>query len=123
MDRQIAAIRALRDVQIEQLRNKLQLLCSLISEEPDVPVLQFFKEKCPNLEIVKNEQGHYDVLEKSEQGNICMNQADGVDLPVSLLHHLSMVYPDLSTAEPSHGDLNFDHIKFKFSASYNLLLV
>lgn len=94
VERQVAAIRALRDVEIEQLRTMVQLLRSCFTEEQaKVPVLQFSKEKLPNLSIVKNEQtGHFEVKLKDEQRSLFMDQAGGGNINASLMHGLSMLY-------------------------------
>ncbi|CAH8344533.1 unnamed protein product [Eruca vesicaria subsp. sativa] len=47
-ERQIAAIKAIRDVEIEQSLTALRLLCSYYAEEQlQKPVLEFFKENLP----------------------------------------------------------------------------
>ncbi|CAA3024485.1 Hypothetical predicted protein [Olea europaea subsp. europaea] len=117
VERQSAAIRALRDVEIEQLRTMLRLLRSYFSKEQlQVPVLQFFKENLPNLSIAKDgKDGQYDVQWKDKDYNLSMNNADERTIHNSLLRHLSMVYPDCSAAMPSFGGFEFSNKSVKTS--------
>lgn len=108
---QTAAIRAIRDVEIEHLKNMLRLLRSNFSNEQlQVPVMQFFEENFPNLAIVRNEKnGQYEVQQKDIDGNLSMDQFDGRNLHTSLLQNMSMVYPDCSSAMPSLGGFEFSN--------------
>ncbi|CAI9087239.1 OLC1v1021264C1 [Oldenlandia corymbosa var. corymbosa] len=117
VERQCAAIRALRDVEIAQLQTMFQLLRSYLSKEQlDIPLLQFFKENLPNLNIVKNEKdGNYEAQIKKDLGHLRMHQTDGDNFHLSLLHRLSMAYPDVSTAEPSRGGFEFSNQSVKTS--------
>ncbi|KAL2473696.1 hypothetical protein Fot_49432 [Forsythia ovata] len=117
VERQSAAIRALRDVEIEQLRTMLRLLRSYFSKEQlQVPVLKFFKENLPNLSIAKDgKDGQYDVQWKDKDHNVYMNQADERTIHASLLRQLSMVYPDCSAAMPSFGGFEFSNKSVKTS--------
>ncbi|KAK6794954.1 hypothetical protein RDI58_008407 [Solanum bulbocastanum] len=110
-ERQSGAIRAIRDVEIEHLKDMLRLLRSNFSNEQlQVPVMQFFEEKFPNLAIVRNEKnGQYEVQRKDNAVNLSMDQFDGRNLHASLLHNLSMVYPDCSSAMPSLGGFEFSN--------------
>ncbi|KAM7522685.1 hypothetical protein LguiA_012587 [Lonicera macranthoides] len=98
VERQIAAIRAIRDVETERLLNALRLLRSNFSKEQlQTPVLQFFEENLPNLVLVRNEKGNEEVQWK-ENG-----LADGGgNIHASLLHRMSMAYP-----VPSFGGFEF----------------
>lgn len=99
VDRQIAAIRAIRDVETERLLNALRLLRSNFSKEQlQTPVLQFFKENLPNLELVRNEKGNEEVQWK-EKG---LADGGGGNINTSLLHRMSMAYP-----VPSFGGFEF----------------
>ncbi|XP_075522756.1 uncharacterized protein LOC142555644 [Primulina tabacum] len=115
VERQSAAIRALRDVEIDQLQTMLRLLRSYFSQEQlQVPVLQFFKENLPNLTISgTRKDGQYDVQWKDVDGNLTLNQADGITTHASLLHRLSVAYPDLSTGIPSFGGFEFSNKSVK----------
>ncbi|CAN4085372.1 unnamed protein product [Withania somnifera] len=114
-ERQSAAVRAIRDVEIEHLKNMLRLLRSNFSNEQlQVPVLQFFKEKFPNLAIVRNEKNdQYEVQRKDNDGNLSIDQFDGRNLHASLLHNLSLVYPDCSSTMPSLGGFEFSNKSVK----------
>ncbi|CAA0824267.1 Unknown protein [Striga hermonthica] len=88
VERQSAAIRAIRDVEIEQLVTMLQLFQSNFSKEQlQVPVLHFSRENFQHLSI--NESG--EAKWKNE-----LNNADERTLHASLLRRLSMAYPDYS---------------------------
>ncbi|KAI3466754.1 hypothetical protein Pfo_023417 [Paulownia fortunei] len=115
VERQSAAIRALRDVEIEQLRTMLRLLRSYFSKEQlQVPVLQFFKENLPNLSIAETgKDGQYEVKWKDKDGNLSLNHADERTLHASLLHRLSIAYPDYSTGIPSLGAFEFSNKSVK----------
>lgn len=115
VERQATAIRALREVEIEQLRTMLHLLRSYFKKEQlQVPVMQFFKENLPNLSIVKNES-KYDVQWKDNEGSLYMDQADAGNIHASLLHRLSMVYQDFPAAIPSLGGLEVSNRSVKTS--------
>ncbi|EYU43324.1 hypothetical protein ABFS82_08G135100 [Erythranthe guttata] len=111
VERQSAAIRALRDVEIEQLQTMLRLLCSYFSEEQlQVPLLPFFEENFPNLSIPKaGKDGKYEVKWKDREEILSMNNADGRTLHSSFLHRLSMAYPDYSAGIPSMGGFEFSN--------------
>lgn len=92
------AMRAMRDVEIENLLTGLRLLRSYMTEEQlQTPVLQFFKENLPNLAIVKNEENGQIEMQWKDSDN-----ADGKDTYASLLHRMSIAYPYCSAA-PSFG--------------------
>ena len=104
VERQSAAIRAIRDVESERLRTMLRLLRSYFKREQlQTPVLQFFKENLPNLEIVRNGKGQFEVQWKDKT----MRNAGGENMHVALLHQMSIAYPDCSAAVPSFGGFEF----------------
>lgn len=115
VERQSAAIRALRDVEIDQLQTMLRLLRSYFSQEQlQVPVLQFFKENLPNLIIAgTRKDGQYDVQWKDVDGKSILNHADERTIHTSLLHRLSVAYPDFSTGIPSLGGFEFSNKSVK----------
>ncbi|XP_010446515.1 PREDICTED: uncharacterized protein LOC104729280 [Camelina sativa] len=99
VERQIAAIRAIRDVEIEQTLTALRLLRSYFTKEQlDTPVLDFFKENLPDLSISRNEEtGEIELKWKDKNGD----SSDGVvDMNYSILKRLSM---GLYTNRPSLG--------------------
>ncbi|XLS80220.1 hypothetical protein HN51_046051 [Arachis hypogaea] len=63
VERQISAIKVVRDVEIERLLMELRLVPSCFSEEQlRKPMLQVFEETLPNPSIVKDEgNGKFDV--------------------------------------------------------------
>ncbi|XP_022740466.1 uncharacterized protein LOC111292374 isoform X2 [Durio zibethinus] len=95
VERQCAAIRAVRDVEIEHMLTALHLLRSYCTKEQlQTPALQFFNENLPNLSVKRNaENGQFDVLWKHQDGNISIHNADGRDIHASLLHRMSIAYP------------------------------
>lgn len=106
---QIAAIKAISDVEVEHLLTSLCLIRSYFNEEQlQVPVMQFFKENLPNVSIVKGGEGaHFDLGWKDEYGKLSMYNTDGRDIHASLLHHMSMAFPSCSDARQSFGGLQF----------------
>lgn len=109
VERQSAAIRAIRDMEIERLLTALHLLKSNMSKEQlQTPVLQFFEENLPNLTVSRAEKdGRIVVKRKDKDGDLSMNTADGGNAISSFLQHMSMAYPDCSTAMPSIGGFEF----------------
>ncbi|CAK9172013.1 unnamed protein product [Ilex paraguariensis] len=116
VERQCGAIRAIRDVEVEQLQTWLRLLRSHFTEEQlQIPVLKFFKENLPNLAVLSNgKDGHYEVQWRDKYG-IFMDQADGRNIHSSLLHRMSMVHPDCSATLPSFSGLEFSSKAVKTS--------
>ncbi|XVF15101.1 hypothetical protein REPUB_Repub09cG0120300 [Reevesia pubescens] len=108
VERQCAAIRAVRDVEIEHMLTALRLLRSYCSDEQlRTPALQFFNENLPNLSVLRNaENGQFEVHWKHEDGNITIHNADGRDINASLLHRMSVAYPHCSGI-PSFGGFEF----------------
>jgi hypothetical protein len=109
VERQSAAIRAIRDVEIEHLLTEVRLLRSYFSEEQlRTSALKFFKENLPNLSVVGNEENkQFEMQWNNEDGNFPMDQGDGNDIHTSLLRRLSMAYPDCSAAIASLGGFQF----------------
>jgi len=98
-ERQAAAIRAIRDVEIEHTLTALDLLCSYFTEEQiQTPVLGFFKDNLPDLSIARDEE--------SGEIELKWNDSDGVDVNDSILKRLSMGFPDLYSSRPSLGGYN-----------------
>ncbi|KAJ8754984.1 hypothetical protein K2173_015496 [Erythroxylum novogranatense] len=87
VERQCAAIRAIRDVEIEHLRTRIRLLRSYFSEEHlQTPALQFFKENLPNVSVVKvDDSGLFELQWNDKKYSLSINNvADGTDLHASL---------------------------------------
>ncbi|CAK7353334.1 unnamed protein product [Dovyalis caffra] len=94
VERQIAAIRAMRDVGIEHLLTELRLLRSYFSKEQlKTPVLQFFKENLPNLSIEGNEENGEFLVKWNDNVD---DLSDGGNLNASLFRRLSLAYPGCS---------------------------
>ncbi|ESR41313.1 translation initiation factor [Citrus sinensis] len=108
VERQCAAVRAIRDVELEQTLTGLRLLRSYFNEEQmQTPVLQFFEENLPNLTVLRDDKnGKFEVRWKDEDGNFYMDNADGKDIHASLLHRMSIGYPYCSGA-PSFSGYGF----------------
>ncbi|XP_004514645.1 uncharacterized protein [Cicer arietinum] len=99
MERQISAIKAVREVKTEHLLTELRLLRSCFSEEQlQKPVLEVFKETLPNLSIVNDKGGNkFEVKWKDKEESMNVNMNCG-DLHASLLQRLSMAYPHCSSS-------------------------
>ncbi|XP_023003233.1 uncharacterized protein LOC111496903 [Cucurbita maxima] len=109
VERHAAAIRAIRDVEIERLITELRLLRSYFNKEQlQTPLLQFFKEKLPNLSISgKSEVGEIEVQWKETESELRANPVDGMDVHASLLHRLSIAYPNYSAGMRSLNGFEF----------------
>ncbi|KAI4345198.1 hypothetical protein L6164_012342 [Bauhinia variegata] len=109
VERQIAAIRAVRDVEIERLLTELRLLRSHFNKEQlQSPVLQFIEKTLPNLSFVNDKESkQFEVRWKDKDSRLSMSCADGRDIHVSLLQRLSMAYPDSSAAIPPFSGFKY----------------
>lgn len=109
VERQSAAIRTIRDVEIERLLTAIRLLKSNISKEQlQTPLLQFFEENLPNLIVSRTDKdGPIEARWKVKADDLSMNTVDGGNMISSFLQHMSTAYPDCSTAMPSHGGFEF----------------
>ncbi|KAF3440439.1 hypothetical protein FNV43_RR18723 [Rhamnella rubrinervis] len=107
VERQIAAIRAIRDVEIEHLLTELHLLRSHFNKEQlQTPVLQHFSENLPNLSVVrKGQNGQIEVQWNSKERKKLT--IENREVHASLLHQLSMAYSNCSAAIPSMDGLEF----------------
>jgi hypothetical protein len=112
VERQIAAIRAMRDVGIEHLLTELRLLRSYFTKEQlKTPVLQFFKENLPNLSIERNEENGEFLVKFNDNVD---GFSDGGNINASLLRRLSMAYPSCSAnLSVGHFGLSSDAGKTK----------
>lgn len=109
VERQVGAIRAVRDVEVEHLLTELRLLRSYFSKEQlQTPVLQFFKESLPNLSIVNDKENKkFEVTWNDTDNRLSMSCAEGRDVHASLLQRLSMAFPDCSAAVPPLGGFEY----------------
>ncbi|QHO22091.1 uncharacterized protein DS421_12g352160 [Arachis hypogaea] len=111
VERQISAIRVVRDVDIERLLMELRLVRSCFSEEQlRKPMLQVFEQILPNLSIVKDEgNGKFDVKWK-ERGSKMSTTCGGVgrDLHASLFQRLSIAFPsECPSSVPQFGGFEY----------------
>lgn len=113
VERQIAAIRAIRDVEIEQMLTALRLLRSYFTEEQlHTPVLDFFKENLPDLSISRNEEtGEIELKWRDENGDSFAGNENGVDMNYSILKRLSMRFTDLYSRSSLGGYDLPDNVK------------
>lgn len=96
-------------MEIERLITELRLLRSYFNKEQlQTPILQFFEEKLPNLSIsATGEQGEIEVQWKDAAGELHTKPADGIDIHASLLHRLSIAYPNCSAGMQSMNGFEF----------------
>ncbi|KAJ7945348.1 Translation initiation factor [Quillaja saponaria] len=115
VERQGAAIRAIRDLEIEHLLTKLHLLRSYLNKDQlQTPALQFFEQSLPNLSVISDTE--------NKQFEVQWSDKDA-DLSIaSLLHRLSMAYPDCSAAMPPLSGFQFSSkaVKTSFLGADNL---
>ncbi|CAN8328685.1 unnamed protein product [Cochlearia groenlandica] len=85
VERQVGAVRAMRDVEFEQMITSLRLLRSyFIEEQIHTNSLDFFRDNLPGLTVEDNGE-----LKFKETGDVDVD-GDGVYLNESLLKHLSL---------------------------------
>ena len=105
MERQIDAIKAVRDVKVEHLLTDLRLLRSRFSEEQlSKPMLEIFENTFPNLSIVNDKESNkFEMIWKDKE---TMNMNCG-DVHASLLKRLSMAYPGAFEFSSNAGRTSF----------------
>ncbi|KAI3442340.1 uncharacterized protein J3R85_001277 [Psidium guajava] len=109
VEKRVAAIRAIRDVQIEHLLTELRLLRSCMTEDQmGSPVLQFFTENLPHLSFdLDREDGQFEVHWGNKDGKLCLHNTGGKTIRASLLHQMSISHPGNSDAVPYFGGFEF----------------
>uniref|UniRef100_A0A7C8YUA2 Borealin C-terminal domain-containing protein n=1 Tax=Opuntia streptacantha TaxID=393608 RepID=A0A7C8YUA2_OPUST len=108
LERQIATVKAISDIQVEHLLTGLRLLRSNFTEEQlRIPVLLFFEDNLPNVSVVRDGDEHFELRWKDEDGNLSMYTAANRDIHASLLHRMSIAYPSCSAARQSFGGYQF----------------
>ncbi|XP_028765974.1 uncharacterized protein LOC114723892 isoform X2 [Neltuma alba] len=109
VQRQIAAVRTVRDVEIEHLLTELRLHRSYFNKELlQKPVLQFFEENFPDLSVVNDEENKkFEVRWNDKYSRLSMNCADQRDVHASFLHKLSVAHPECSAVIPSLGGYEY----------------
>ncbi|XP_077210722.1 uncharacterized protein LOC143846187 isoform X2 [Tasmannia lanceolata] len=124
VERQITAIRAIRDVEIEHLLIQLRVLRSCFSKEQlETPALQFFKENLPNLSVILNEKdGEFELARKINVSSIPINHANEKNTRTSFLQNKSTTYPDCAAAMPDISGFEFSSksVKTSFLEAANL---
>ncbi|XP_076954648.1 uncharacterized protein LOC143629194 [Bidens hawaiensis] len=99
VERQCAALRMLRDVEIERLRSDIRLLKSSISKEKgQTLLLKFFEENLPNLAVSRTDISEpIEVKWKDKDDDISMTAADGGNMMPYLLQQMALANPEFST--------------------------
>ncbi|XP_077242811.1 uncharacterized protein LOC143883336 isoform X2 [Tasmannia lanceolata] len=117
--RRIAAIQAIRDIEVEDLRTQLRLFRAYFSKEQlETPVIQFFKENLPNLSLIFNERdGEFELARKVKDRTIPIDYADEKYRHTSFLQQKA--YPDCAAAMPDISGFEFS-MKTNFLAATNL---
>ncbi|RYR23706.1 hypothetical protein Ahy_B02g057185 [Arachis hypogaea] len=111
VERQISAIRVVRDVDIERLLMELRLVRSCFSEELlRKPMLQVLEETLPNLSIVKDEgNGKFDVKWKERRSKMSTTCGGvGRNLHAFLFQRLSIAFPsECPSSVPHFGGFEY----------------
>ncbi|CAM8999525.1 unnamed protein product [Rhodiola kirilowii] len=98
LEHQVAAIRAIRDIETNRLLTSLQLLRSYFTEEQlQTPLLEYFEHQLPNLSISGN--GKEEELNVNWKTDLPVSTAD---IHESLLRHISLAYPDTLSMSNLH---------------------
>jgi len=100
-ERQITAIKTIKEAEAGDIRSRLQLVRSYLSKEQlEANALQYFQENLPNLSVAPNEK--YDVLElKWNAGGL---QFPGVSVGKDFYRHTSS-FSDFSWSELPEGQM------------------
>ncbi|CAM8999231.1 unnamed protein product [Rhodiola kirilowii] len=102
LEHQVAAIRAIRDIETNRLLTSLQLLRSYFTEEQlQTPLLEYFEHQLPNLSISGN--GKEEELNVNWKTDLPRATAD---IHESLLRHISLAYPDTLSMSNLHFSTN-----------------
>lgn len=109
LERQIGAIKAVSEMEVEHLLTELRLIRSYFNEEQlQKPALEFFRENLPNVSVVRNDEDeHFDLRWKDDDGNLSMYNPSGRDIHASLFQHMGMAYPACSDVRQSFGGFQF----------------
>ncbi|KAL8168189.1 hypothetical protein V2J09_009688, partial [Rumex salicifolius] len=105
VERQIAAIRAICDMETEHLLTGFRLVRSYLNKEQlQAPVLQFLEENLPNVSVMNESDGQVDLKWKHQEDTFSTHNVDAKDMYTSLLRRMSMTYPHSSEVwQPSTG--------------------
>ncbi|XP_058785572.1 uncharacterized protein LOC131660355 isoform X2 [Vicia villosa] len=100
MERQIVAIRTVKEVKTKHLLEDLRLLCSSFTEEQlQKPVLEIFQQILPNLSIVNHKESNKCQVTWKDKAPMSMS-INYDDVHTSLLQRLSMAYPHCPSSVP-----------------------
>ncbi|KAF5203502.1 translation initiation factor [Thalictrum thalictroides] len=120
VERRIAACKAIRDAEKDNLLTLLHLLRSNFNNEQlQVPFLQFFQENLPNLDAKvyeKDDEVQLEVEWKDKDGNVSVTNADERNMHECLLQQISRSYPDFAAA----GMPSVDGFEFSNKAAYTM---
>ncbi|XP_076883003.1 uncharacterized protein LOC143531634 [Bidens hawaiensis] len=99
VEHQCAALRMLRDVEIERLRSDIRLLKSSISKEKgQTLILKFFEENLPNLTVSRTDISEpIEVKWKDKDDDISMTAADGGSMMPYILQQMALANPEFSS--------------------------
>lgn len=93
VERRVTAIQAICDSENENLLTRLRLLRSCFSNDQlNIPALQFFKENLPNLSVIFNDDGEYELEWNAKSSNVPAND-DAERNMHSSLPRTSIAYP------------------------------
>ncbi|KAF6142633.1 hypothetical protein GIB67_015119 [Kingdonia uniflora] len=116
VERRVAASQAIRDVEVEHLLTGLRLLRSNFNKEQlETPVLPYFKENMPSLELkISEEDGQFQVEMRDKDGNISISQTDERNMHAALLQQMRVTHPNCSAVPPfgSHAFLGAGNFHF-----------
>ncbi|KNA11103.1 hypothetical protein SOVF_138280 [Spinacia oleracea] len=106
-ERQIAAMKAVSEMEVEHLITEVLLLKSYLNEEQlQTPILQFLKESLPNVSVV-TEDGHFDLRWKDDDGNLATYNTVSRDIHDPLLQQMCMAYPGCSDVRQPFSGFQF----------------
>lgn len=118
VERRVTAIEAIRDAENEHLLTRLRLLRSYLSKDQlNIPAVQFFKENLPNLSVIFNEDGEYELEWNAKCSDVPVNDDAERNMYASIPHRSSIAYPsDYVAAMP-----NISSFEFSSKAGANMI--
>ncbi|RWR83407.1 tetratricopeptide repeat protein 7A [Cinnamomum micranthum f. kanehirae] len=126
VDRRVTTIVAIRDAENEHLLTRLRLLRSYLSKDQlKIPAVQFFKENLPNMSVIFNEDGEYELEWNAKCRDIRGNDDAERNMHATIPHRSSIAYPsDYVAAMPNISGFEFSskavEMSFLEAASLNL---
>ncbi|RWR83815.1 hypothetical protein CKAN_01258800 [Cinnamomum micranthum f. kanehirae] len=109
VERRVTAIEAIRDAENEHLLTRLRLLRSYLSKDHlNIPAVQFFKQNLPNLSVIFNEDGEYELEWNAKCSDVPVNDDAERNMYASIPHPSSIAYPsDHVAAMPNISSFEF----------------